>query len=118
MFGSWLSEYNVKNHVVCGIGIENKFVSATVNSIAEQTDTNLMKLNAQKSNYMVFSRSETEIALNGETMERIEEIKLVAVTTEHTGAGEDYGGLTQILQTLLTVTRDPTARFDDKSLLT
>ena len=90
MFGSWLSEYNFKNHVASDIGIEEKYVSATnlqtqdtINSIAEWTDTNLMKLNAQKSTYMIFSRSETEIAtrivLNGETMERIEEIKLVGV---------------------------------------
>ena len=90
MFGSWLSEYNFKNHVASDIGIEEKYVSATnlqtqdtINSIAEWTDTNLMKLNTHKSNYMIFSRSQTEIAtriaLNGETMERIEEIKLVGV---------------------------------------
>ena len=90
MFGSLLSEYNFKNHVASDIGIDEKYVSATnlqtqdnINSIAEWTERNLMQLNAQKSKYMVFSRSETEIAtriaLNGETMERIEEIKLVGV---------------------------------------
>jgi hypothetical protein len=43
----------------------------------------MMKLNEEKSNYMVFSRSETEFAtrlsLNGKTIDRIEEIKLVGV---------------------------------------
>ena len=69
MFGSMLSEYNFKNHVASDFGIEEKFVSATnlrtqdtIDNIAEWTDRNLMKLNAQKINYMVFSRSETEIA--------------------------------------------------------
>ena len=90
MLGSWLSEYNFKNHVASDIGIDEKFVSAsnlqtqdTLNNIANWTDQNLMQLNGQKSNYMVFSRSETEFAtrlsLNGETIDRIEEIKLVGV---------------------------------------
>ena len=42
-----------------------------------------MKLNEDKSNYMVFSRSETEVAtrltLNGNTLDRIEEVKLLGV---------------------------------------
>jgi hypothetical protein len=42
-----------------------------------------MKLNEQKTNYIVFSRSETEFAtrltLNNKTIDRIEEIKLVGV---------------------------------------
>jgi hypothetical protein len=42
-----------------------------------------MKLNETKTNYMVFSRSETEIAtrmtVNSKTIDRIEEIKLVGV---------------------------------------
>ena len=42
-----------------------------------------MKLNEDKTKYMVFSRSETEIAtrlaLNGKTLERIEEVKLLGV---------------------------------------
>ena len=90
MLGSWLSEYNFKNHVASDIGIDEKFVSAsnlqtqeTLKTIANWTEQNLMQLNGQKSNYMVFSRSDTEFAtrlsLNGETIDRIEEIKLLGV---------------------------------------
>ena len=54
-----------------------------LNSIAEWTSQNLMELNEKKSNYMVFSRSDTEIAtrltLNSKTIERIEEVKLLGV---------------------------------------
>ena len=42
-----------------------------------------MKMNETKSNYMIFSRSNTEIAtrltLNNQTLDRIEEVKLVGV---------------------------------------
>jgi hypothetical protein len=42
-----------------------------------------MKLNGEKSNYLVFSRSNTEFAtrlsLNGQTLDRIEEVKLLGV---------------------------------------
>ena len=42
-----------------------------------------MRLNSDKSNYMVFSRSSTEftarLTMNSNTMDRVEEIKLVGV---------------------------------------
>ena len=90
MLGMWLSEYNFKQHVASDIGIDEKFVAPenlttqdNINSIADWTNTNLMKMNEDKSKYMVFSRSETEIAtrltLNHKTIDRIEEIKLVGV---------------------------------------
>ena len=90
MLASLLSEYNFKQHVASDIGIDEMYVSASnlktqenLNSISEWTTQNLMKLNEEKSNYMVFSRSETEVAtrlsLNGNTLDRIEEIKLVGV---------------------------------------
>ena len=90
MMAGLLSEYNFKQHVASDIGIDEKYVSATnlktqenINSIADWTEENKMKLNEDKSNYMVFSRSETEMAtrltMNSKTIERIEEIKLVGV---------------------------------------
>ena len=90
MLGMWLSEYNFKQHVASDIGIDEKFVDpsnlktqANLNTIADWTNQNQMKLNETKSNYMVFSRSETEIAtrltVNSKTIDRIEEIKLVGV---------------------------------------
>ena len=90
MLGMWLSDYNFKQHVASDIGIDEKYVAASnlkiqedLNTIADWTDQNLMKMNEEKTQYMVFSRSETEMAtrltLNGKTLERIEETKLVGV---------------------------------------
>ena len=72
------------------MGIDEHYVSpdnlatqSHLDRIAQWTDTNKMKLNEAKSNYMVFSRSDTEfstrLSLNNRTIERIEEVKLVGV---------------------------------------
>ena len=65
------------------LGLMKTMCLPTTNQIAELTDKDLMKLNEGKCNYIVFSRSGTEIAtrltLNGKTLDRIEEIKLVGV---------------------------------------
>ena len=90
MLGMWLSDYNFKQHVASDIGIDEKYVATSnlktqedLNTIADWTDQNLMKMNEEKTQYMVFSRSEIEMAtrltLNGKTLERIEETKLVGV---------------------------------------
>ena len=90
MLASLLSEYSFKQHVASDIGIDELYVSPSnlktqenLHNIASWTSENKMKLNEEKSNYMVFSRSETEVAtrlaLNGNTLERIEEVKLVGV---------------------------------------
>ena len=56
---------------------------ATLDTIAKWTETNKMKLNEEKTQYMVFSRSDTEMAtrlsLNGKTIQRTENTKLVGV---------------------------------------
>ena len=56
---------------------------ATLDTIAKWTETNKMKLNEEKTQYMVFSRSDTEMAtrlsLNGKTIQRTESTKLVGV---------------------------------------
>ena len=69
MLSGWLAEYNFKHHVANDIGIDEYYVSAenlktqkNLNSIAEWTRLNLMALSEEKSNYMVFSRSDTEMA--------------------------------------------------------
>ena len=90
MLSSLLTEYNFKQHVASDIGIDELYIPAgslqsqeNLNTIADWTDQNMMKLNEEKTNYMVFSRSETEFAtrlsLNGKTIDRIEETKLVGV---------------------------------------
>ena len=90
MLASLLTEYNFKQHVASDIGIDELYVPAcnlktqdNLNDIASWTEVNLMKLNEEKSKYMLFSRSETEVAtrltVNGNTIDRIEEVKLVGV---------------------------------------
>ena len=90
MMGGLLTDYNFKQHVASDIGIDELYIPATslktqgnLNKISEWTDVNKMMINEDKSNYMVFSRSETEMAtrlvLNGQTIERKEETKIVGV---------------------------------------
>ena len=90
MMTGLLTEYNFKAHVASDIGIDELFIPAAsletqsnLNNIAKWTENNKMKINENKSNYMVFSRSTTEMAtrltLCGQTIDRIEETKLVGV---------------------------------------
>ena len=90
MMAGLLTQYNFKLHVASDIGIDEQYIPPTsletqntLNSIAQWTEQNKMKINETKSNYMVFSRSGTEMAtrltLNNQTIERIEETKLVGV---------------------------------------
>ena len=87
---SWLSDCNFKLHVANDIGTDEQFIAAKhlkrqehLNDIAKLTTDNKMKLNEKKSNYMVFSRSSTEIAtrltLNDLTLDRIEEVKILGL---------------------------------------
>ena len=90
MLNGLLTEYNFKQHVASDIGIDEMYVpptslntQETLNKIADWTDVNKMQLNKEKTNYMIFSRSETEFAtrltLEGNTLDRVEETKLVGV---------------------------------------
>ena len=90
MLAGILTEYNFKQHIASDIGIDELYVPAEslktqsdLDNIAEWTDQNKMQLNTKKTNYMVFSRSETEFAtrllINGKTVDRVEETKLVGV---------------------------------------
>ena len=90
MLAGLLTEYNFKQQVASDIGIDEKYVPATcletqdhLNKISDWTDLHLMQLNKKKTNYMVFSRSGTEFAtrlsVKGETIDRIEESKVVGV---------------------------------------
>ena len=85
-----LTEYNFKQHIASDIGIEELYVPAAslssqqvIDNISEWTKTNKMKLNEEKSHYMIFSRSNTEFAtrltMNSKTLDRTEEVKLVGL---------------------------------------
>ena len=90
MLAGLLTEYNFKQHVASDIGIDELYVPPssigtqdTLNKISDWTETNMMKLNKDKTNYMVFSRSDTEFAtrltIEGQTIDRVEEVKIVGV---------------------------------------
>ena len=90
LFGSLVIEYNFKDQVASDIGIHEQFVpesslltQAKLDWIADWTKDNKMKLNEQKSNYMVFSRSSSELAtrlsLKSQTLNQIEEEKLLGL---------------------------------------
>jgi hypothetical protein len=82
MLGWLLTEYNFKLHVASDVGVDELYVPASslktqenLNKIADWTTTNMMKLNEDKTSYMVFFRSDTRLTVN----DRIEETKLVGV---------------------------------------
>ena len=86
LFANLLTEYNFRQHVASDIGNDDHYVPASslatqdnINHIANWTKENMMKLNEEKSSYMVFSRSNTEFAtrltINESTLDRVEEEK-------------------------------------------
>ena len=85
-----LEDYDVIQHVPSDISTEQKFLPSQTfksqdinNSIAKWTSDNLMKINEEKSKYMVFSRSHetfaTRLTMNGKTLNRSHEIKHLGV---------------------------------------
>ena len=85
-----LTEYNFKQHIASDIGIDELYVPGAslstqevIGKICDWTSTNKMKLNEEKSHYMIFSRSNTEFAtrltMNNKTLDRTEEVKLVGL---------------------------------------
>ena len=90
LLASLLTEYNVIQHIPNDVGVDESYIppellktQSYLNEIAEWTDKNQMKLNEKKTNYMVFSRSDTEVAtrltLNQMNIDRIEEAKILGV---------------------------------------
>ena len=90
MFSSLVNEYDFLNHIPNDLGVDESYVPPEslmtqkhLDSIAEWSKKNKMAINESKTKYMVFSRSNkemaTRLAVNGKTIERIEETKLVGV---------------------------------------
>jgi hypothetical protein len=85
-----LTDYDFLNHVASDIGIDDQFLSpdtnptqANLNFVSNWTNENLMKLNGQKCNYMVFSRSEAKFAtrlnVNNVYLERVPVTKILGI---------------------------------------
>jgi hypothetical protein len=90
LMGSLLTEYNFKLHIASDNGIDELYLPPMntqtqkyLNQIQDWTNTNLMKLNEKKCNYVVFSRSNTEFAtrlqIEDVVIDRIEEHKLLGL---------------------------------------
>ena len=85
-----LTEYNFHEHIASDIGIDQQFLppsnytaQANIDSIENWTRANLMKLNAAKCNYMVFTRTEeqfaTRLMVDNATLEQVSVSKLLGV---------------------------------------
>ena len=96
VLGDILTEYNFKNHVASDVGIGQQFLDPEsfgmqekLNTIATWTDENLMKLNEEKSNYIIFTKAREEFAarltLNEKLIERKKVTKIVGVWLEERG---------------------------------
>ena len=83
-------EYNFLEHVASDVGIGHQFLppeaystQETLNSVAQWTEQNLMKLNEKKCNYMQFSRSSsnfnTRLSMNNVQLERVSECQILGV---------------------------------------
>ena len=84
-----LSSYDCKNHIPSDIGVNQKFLAAEntksqayLNQIHSWTQTNFMKLNAEKTKVMVFNFSHenqfsTRLQLEGKLLDTIDETKLL-----------------------------------------
>ena len=85
-----LSEYEFRTHIPSDIASDQLYLPPQkfqtqeyIDQISEWTHKNLMKLNAVKSNYMIFTRSKeqfsTRLTLNGDNLEKISVTKLLGV---------------------------------------
>ena len=85
-----LVDFDVHSNVPSDIGTHQQYLppdtysmQQNLDHISTWTNTNLMKLNSSKSNYMIFSRSQEEFAtrlcINGQTIEQKEACKILGV---------------------------------------
>ena len=90
LMGGLLTQYNFRLHVASDIGIDEHYLPPQnlktqqyLDQIQDWTATNLMKINEKKCNYMIFSRSHTEVStrleINDSIIDRIEEQKLLGL---------------------------------------
>ena len=86
-----ISSFNFKAHVASDIGSHNQFLPAEnvntqgyLNKISDWTDANLMKLNTDKSKYMLVNFTDnfqfsTRLALKDDLMEQVKKTRLLGV---------------------------------------
>ena len=85
-----LVDYDFHQHVASDVGVDNQFLPAehyqmqdNLHFISNWTKDNLMKINEEKCNYMVFSRSEvqfaTRLTMNSVKLDRVNECKILGL---------------------------------------
>ena len=86
-----LSSYNCWNHVPSDISIDNHFVDQSnlksqvyLNELSSWTNQKQMKLNTEKSKYMIFNFSKnytfnTRLNIEGEILQQVQEVKLLGL---------------------------------------
>ena len=88
--GDLLTDYDFHKHVASDVKIDEKFLppeqfnmQSNLDKITEWTHSNLMKLNSNKSNYMILSRTHdkfsTRLSLNNKKLEQVSQVKLLGV---------------------------------------
>ena len=87
-----IASYNSKQHVPSDVGIDMEFIPAVnlktqryLKNISNWTSQNQMKLNAKKTNYMIFNFStdhqfSTRLHIDGHLIEQVHQTKLLGVT--------------------------------------
>ena len=97
LFANLLEEYDFTQHVASDIGIGQAFLppekcqtQINLNTVAKWTDENLMKMNEQKSNYLVFTRSKesfaTRFTVNNKHLEHLNITKILGVWISEDGS--------------------------------
>ena len=85
-----LIDYDFQHHVASDVGVDDQFLPAehyqmqdSLDYISNWTKDNLMKINEEKCNYMVFSRSEeqfaTRLTMNNVKLDRVSECKILGL---------------------------------------
>ena len=85
-----LSEYDFSQHIASDVGTHQQFLApstytmqTTLNNLTQWTEENKMKINEEKSNFMVFSRSKidfkTRLSMNSHQLDQVKEAKLLGV---------------------------------------
>ena len=90
MLSGLLVEFDCLQSVPNDVGVDQLYLpphsystQENINQISAWTDSNLMRINTKKSNYIIFTRSKanfgTRLTLNDQLLDRVEEIKVVGV---------------------------------------
>ena len=86
-----ITSYNFKSHVASDVGIHNQFLPSqnstsqlSLDRINKWTEDHLMKLNSEKSQYMIFNYTENyqfnmRLNIDGQNLEQVSEKKLLGV---------------------------------------